>query len=157
MIGGCSRTHSTLTPCLPARFLYVFMKHLVTTLTHQVGHLNDTHEDTQGRGGDHENSEVLLFCRTGQVAVHHIRARIETTFRQSGQVKSFIEIVQDAEETSINGCVNYQTKQVGPPDATTLLSWVFIQMFAFLNDDIILILLFTELDMAHHHERWAGY
>lgn len=90
-----------------ALFLNVFKKFLFAALKHQVAHLNDTHEDTQKRGGNHENSEDLLFCRTGQVAVHHIRARTEITFNQSGQVESCIDVVQDVEEASINKCFKY--------------------------------------------------
>lgn len=72
------------------------------------------------------------------------------------QVISVIYPVQDVEEAGIEAGLEDQTEQVRPPQASSLLARVGVQVGAVVQLHVLGVLALTELDMSHHHQRRAG-
>lgn len=60
--------------------------------------------------------------------------------------------VQDVEKAGIKAGFEDQAKQVGPPQASSLLARVGIQMGAVVQLHILSILTLAEFNMSHHHQ-----
>lgn len=154
-------------------------------LADEVEHLADAHEDAQGAGHHHEEHEDLLLGRAADEAVNGVGTRCQGAFGQPtreeegkglilrddltgslifmlvfpyllGQVISMIYPVQDVEKAGIKASFEDQAEQVGPPQASSLLAGVGIQVGAVVLLHILGILALAELDVSHHHQRRAG-
>lgn len=67
-----------------------------------------------------------------------------------------INPVQDVKKAGIKASFEDQAEQVGPPQATSFLARVGIQMGAMVQLHILCILALAEFNMSHHHQRRAG-
>lgn len=73
-----------------------------------------------------------------------------------GQIVAMIYPVEDVEEWRVESSLEDQTKQIRPPQSSSLLSWIGIQVRALMQLHILLVLSFTKFYMRYHHQWRAG-
>ena len=64
--------------------------------------------------------------------------------------------IQNVEKQGVEACLEDQAQQVGPPQATSLLARVAVQVGALVQHGVLQVLLLTQLHVGDHHEGRAG-
>lgn len=73
-----------------------------------------------------------------------------------GHVISMIYPIKYVEKTCVNASFEDQTEKIGPPQPSSLLARVGIQVRALVERHIFPVLFFTIFNMSHNHQRWTG-
>lgn len=63
---------------------------------------------------------------------------------------------QNVEKRGVKSSFEDQTQQIRPPQASSLLAWVGVQVGAVVLLHVLLVLAFAEFDVGHHHQRRTG-
>ena len=102
-------------------------KDLQAPLAHQVGDLTEVEEDAEDGRGHHEVGEDLLLGGPGDVAVHGVGAGRLGAGHHPRHVIVLVEAMEDVEEAHVDGRLEEEAQQVGPPEPAPLLVRIVVQ------------------------------
>lgn len=124
----------------------------------QVKDFEDREEDAGQAGDHHEDGEDSFLGGPRDEAVHLVGTGLLFTLDEGGEVVTFVDVIQEVDESGVHGYFEDQSEDVGPPQPSTLLARVLIEAAAVLA---ILepVLPFPVIPVGHMHhdqERGAG-
>lgn len=110
--------------------------------------------------GSREHLESLQRRRRAKVLFHKM-IPLALSFSCAipyslGKVIAVINPVQDVEKAGVKAGLKDQAEQVGPPQASSLLPGVGVQVGAVVQLHVLGVLALPKFDVGHHHQRRAG-
>lgn len=131
---------------------------LAAAFAHQVEDFDDGEEDADQAGDHHEDGEDPLLGGPRDEAVHRVRAGLLLALDERGEVVTLVDVVEKVDKGGVDADFEDQREDVGPPQASALLTGVLVETAAVIAifKPVFPLPVLPVGDVHHHQERRAS-
>lgn len=103
---------------------------LAAAFTDQVEDFNNREEDADQAGDHHEDGEDSFLGGASYEAVHRVGAGLLLALYEGREVIALVDVVEKVDKGGVHGYFEDQSEDVGPPQASALLTRVLVEIAA---------------------------